>query len=126
MEINAAWLNLPVQDLEASEKFYDTIGFTIKKHKDMMNKMRGIQTKDGQIIMLIEKEQFENVSRLSSIGSNEALVSLSVSTKPEVDTLVSLVEQAGGKVLETGTEHEGYYGALFSDIDGHLFNVIVM
>ena len=55
MEINAAWLNLPVQDLEASEKFYDTIGFTIKKHKDMMNKMRGIQTKDGQIIMLIEK-----------------------------------------------------------------------
>ncbi|MBB2507067.1 hypothetical protein [Staphylococcus cohnii] len=71
MEINAAWLNLPVQDLEASEKFYDTIGFTIKKHKDMMNKMRGIQTKDGQIIMLIEKKQFEKVSRLSSIGNNE-------------------------------------------------------
>ena len=33
MEINAAWLNLPVQDLEASEKFYDTIGFTIKNIK---------------------------------------------------------------------------------------------
>ncbi|MGE0973919.1 VOC family protein [Staphylococcus cohnii] len=88
--------------------------------------MRGIQTKGGQIIMLIEKKQFEKVSRLSSIGNNETLVSLSVSTKPEVDTLVSLVEQAGGKVLEIGTEHEGYYGALFSDIDGHLFNVIVM
>ncbi|WP_459469690.1 hypothetical protein [Staphylococcus cohnii] len=59
MEINAAWLNLPVQDLEASEKFFDTIGFAIKKHKDMMNKMRGIQKKGGQIIMLIEKNNLK-------------------------------------------------------------------
>ncbi len=36
------------------------------------------------------------------------------------------IETAGGKVLQRGTKHEGFYGGLFSDIDGHLFNIIAM
>ncbi|WP_251942429.1 VOC family protein [Staphylococcus sp. Marseille-Q5304] len=126
MEIQSAWLNLPVKDLEASEKFFEEIGFTIKKQEGVIDKMRGIETVDNKVIMLIEQSQFEKVARLNEIGKNEALVSISVKTNEQVDELLELVERAGGKVLEKGTVHEGLYGGLFSDVDEHLFNVIAM
>jgi hypothetical protein len=126
MNVKSAWLNLPVVNLEASEDFYQQIGFEIKKSDDMMDKMRGIATLDNTVIMLIETKQFKKVSRLSKIGNNEALISLSLNTKAEVDQLLDLVESANGTVIERGTMHEGFYGGLFSDIDGHLFNIITM
>ncbi|WP_436854347.1 VOC family protein [Staphylococcus caeli] len=126
MNIQSAWLNLPVKDLKASATFFENIGFTIKQNEAVLDKMRGIETVDHKIIMLIQNEQFEKVAQLADIGKNEALVSVSVSETAEVDTLLDLVEKAGGKVIQRGTKHEGYYGGLFSDIDGHLFNVIAM
>ncbi|PTL18251.1 glyoxalase [Staphylococcus gallinarum] len=126
MNVKLAWLNLPVVNLEASEDFYQQIGFEIKKSDDMMDKMRGIATLDNTVIMLIETKQFKKVSRLSKIGNNEALISLSLNTKAEVDQLLDLVENANGTVIERGTMHEGFYGGLFSDIDGHLYNIITM
>jgi predicted lactoylglutathione lyase len=92
MNVKSAWLNLPVVNLEASEDFYQRIGFEIKKSDDMMDKMRGIATLDNTVIMLIETKQFKKVSRLSKIGNNEALISLSLTTKAEVDQLLDLVE----------------------------------
>ncbi|MCD8870952.1 VOC family protein [Staphylococcus gallinarum] len=126
MNVKSAWLNLPVVNLEASEDFYQRNGFEIKKSDDMMDKMRGIATLDNTVIMLIETKQFKKVSRLSKIGNNEALISLSLNTKAEVDQLLDLVESANGTVIERGTMHEGFYGGLFSDIDGHLYNIITM
>lgn len=92
----------------------------------MIDKMRGIATLDNTIIMLIESEQFKKVSRLSAISKHETLISLSLSTRAEVDKLLDIVESANGTVIERGTMHEGFYGGLFSDIDGHLFNIIAM
>lgn len=126
MNIKSAWLNLPVASLEESEHFYTQLGFEIKKTDDMIDKMRGIATLDNTIIMLIESEQFKKVSRLSAISKHETLISLSLSTRAEVDKLLDIVESANGTVIERGTMHEGFYGGLFSDIDGHLFNIIAM
>lgn len=126
MNIKSAWLNLPVASLEESEHFYKQLGFEIKKTDDMIDKMRGIATLDNTIIMLIESEQFKKVSRLSAISKHETLISLSLSTRAEVDKLLDIVESANGTVIERGTMHEGFYGGLFSDIDGHLFNIIAM
>ena len=126
MDIQSAWLNLPVKNLKASEKFFESIGFGIKQQESVIDKMIGIETKDNKIIMLIEYSQFEKVAQLSEIGTHESLVSISVSSEREVDELLKLVKEAAGEVLQRGTRHEGYYGGLFSDIDGHLFNVIAM
>lgn len=126
MDIQSAWLNLPVKNLKASEKFFESIGFGIKQQESVIDKMIGIETKDNKIIMLIEYSQFEKVAQLSEIGAHESLVSISVSSEQEVDELLKLVKEAAGEVLQSGTRYEGYYGGLFSDIDGHLFNVIAM
>ncbi len=126
MNIQSSWLNLPVEDLAASETFFSEIGFTIKRNEAVLDKMRGIETLDNKVIMLIERNQFEKVAQVSNIGSHSALVSISVSEPEEVDCLLEQVESSGGEVLQSGTMHEGYYGGLFKDMDGHLFNIIVM
>lgn len=99
MNIQSSWLNLPVKDLKASATFFENIGFTIKKNEAVLDKMRGIETADHKIIMLIEQGQFEKVAQQSDIGRHEALVSVSVKEAAEVDDLLNLVETAGGKVL---------------------------
>ncbi|MDW8545212.1 VOC family protein [Staphylococcus pseudoxylosus] len=126
MNIQSSWLNLPVEDLAASETFFSEIGFTIKRNEAVLDKMRGIETLDNKAIMLIERNQFEKVAQVSNIGSHSALVSISVSEAEEVDCLLEQVETSGGEVLQSSTIHEVYYGGLFRDIDGHLFNIIVM
>ncbi|MES3702412.1 VOC family protein [Staphylococcus arlettae] len=127
MNITSNWLNLAVADLSVSETFYQAIGFTIKRNDAMQEKMLGIETRDGKIIMLIEQQQFKKAASLEHIpNSDGALISLSVATEAEVDDLLTLVTQANGTVLQRGTKLEGFYGGLFSDPDGHRFNVIAM
>lgn len=127
MNITSNWLNLSVADLSVSEGFYQALGFTIKHNGAMQAKMLGIETADGKIIMLIEQQQFKKAASLDNIPKIDgALISLSVATEAEVDDLLTLVNQANGTVLQRGTKLEGYYGGLFSDPDGHRFNVIAM
>ena len=126
MKITGNWLNLCVADLKQSEAFYDKIGFEIKKHAEMLDKMLGVQTADGHIIMLIEQQQFKKAANVNDTTNNGALVSVSVSTNEEVDELLTLVDDTNGKVLQRGTKLEGYYGGLFSDPDGNRFNIIAM
>ncbi|ERF48227.1 VOC family protein [Staphylococcus arlettae] len=127
MNITSNWLNLSVADLSVSEGFYQALGFTIKHNEAMQAKMLGKETADGKIIMLIEQQQFKKAASLDNIPKIDgALISLSVATEAEVDDLLTLVNQANGTVLQRGTKLEGYYGGLFSDPDGHRFNVIAM
>ncbi|MGS5800715.1 hypothetical protein ACVENB_02940 [Staphylococcus aureus] len=83
MNIQSSWLNLPVKDLKASATFFENIGFTIKKNEAVLDKMRGIETADHKIIMLIEQGQFEKVAQQSDIVRHEALVSVSVKEAAE-------------------------------------------
>ena len=119
MNIQSSWLNLPVEDLAASETFFSEIGFTIKRNEAVLDKMRGIETLDNKVIMLIERNQFEKVAQVSNIGSQSALVFISVSEPEEVECLLEQDETSGVEVLQSSTMHEGYYGGLFRDIDGH-------
>jgi predicted lactoylglutathione lyase len=126
MKITGNWLNLCVSDLKQSEDFYSKIGFEIKKNEEMLDKMLGVQTADGHIIMLIEQQQFKKAANVNDTTNNGALVSVSVSTSDEVDELLALVDDTNGKVLQRGTKLEGFYGGLFSDPDGNRFNIIAM
>lgn len=108
MKITSNWLNLCVSDLQQSEDFYKAIGFEIKKNDEVLDKMLGVQTQDGHIIMLIEQHQFKKAANVEEVTNNGALVSLSVSTNDEVDELLNLVDTTKGEVLMRGTELEGY------------------
>ncbi|MGT2743586.1 VOC family protein [Streptococcus plurextorum] len=59
-------------------------------------------------------------------SGNEVLISINVASKEEVDRLVERVEANGGQITGRPTDAYGFYGASFTDLDNHHFNVIVM
>lgn len=123
--IQSMWFNLHVQDLEKSEQFYKSLGFEINKNPQMLDKMVGIQIGQTTVI-LIENNHFEKVSQQSvDMKPNEVMISLGVQTNEEVDRLVNKVKEAGGTVVQEPTVSQGFYGAMFKDLDGHHFNFLV-
>ncbi|BCN89468.1 VOC family protein [Staphylococcus argenteus] len=123
--IQSMWFNLHVQDLEKSEQFYRLLGFEINKNPQMLDKMVGIQIGQTTVI-LIENNHFEKVSQQSvDVKPNEVMISLGVKTNEEVDRLVNKVKEAGGTVVQEPTVSQGFYGAMFKDLDGHHFNFLV-
>lgn len=123
--IQSMWFNLHVQDIEKSEQFYRSLGFEINKNPQMLDKMVGIQIGQTTVI-LIENNHFEKVSQQSvDMKPNEVMISLGVQTNEEVDRLVNKVKEVGGTVVQEPTVSQGFYGAMFKDLDGHHFNFLV-
>ncbi len=90
----------------------------------MLDKMVGIQIGQTTVI-LIENKHFQNVSQQSlNTEPNEVMISLGVNTNEEVDQLVNKVKEAGGAVVQEPTVSQGFYGAMFKDLDGHHFNFL--
>jgi predicted lactoylglutathione lyase len=58
---------------------------------------------------------------------NEIIFTLSAGNRKEVDDWAIAVQKAGGNLVSTPEEFgEGYYGFVFSDPDGHKFNIFYM
>ncbi|MCO8214551.1 hypothetical protein NKE72_10215 [Streptococcus suis] len=53
------------------------------------------------------------------------MISLNVASREEVDRLIERVEVNGGQIADRLTDAYDFYGASFTDLDGHHFNVIV-
>lgn len=126
------WANLGVEDIERTQKFYQTLGF----------KLNGVPTdeivsflfgEDKFVIHFFKKgklkESFEGeVASLNS--SNEIMFTLSAKSKEEINVLIDKIIEAGGYVRfdprkdkKKFYDDNGYYVCVFADLDGHLFNL---
>ncbi|TWT07946.1 extradiol dioxygenase [Planococcus sp. CPCC 101016] len=124
------WINLPVKDLNRSSEFFDKIGVTVMERDDNNNEMVGLVVGQHQVhVMLVLEERFKRFTRnelMDADQSTEALFSISVETRDELDEIIGKVKQAGGFVFAEPAEQSGYYGAGFADLDGHRWNLLVM
>jgi uncharacterized protein len=120
------WINLPVIDLQKSNDFFRALGFTVNERKDMA----GVKIGDpGTIVMLIPEEAFQSFTDSSIADTsegNEVILSISVDSQEEVHELVQKAAAAGGTVFAEPGERKGFFGAGFSDLDGHRWNLLVM
>ncbi|MGU3218588.1 VOC family protein [Staphylococcus aureus] len=120
--IQSMWFNLHVQDLEKSAQFYKALGFKINRNPQMLDKMVGIANRSNNR-NFNRKQAFSKCSQQSlNTEPNEVMISLGVNTNEEVDQLVNKVKEAGGAVVQEPTVSQGFYGAMFKDLDGHHFN----
>lgn len=82
---------------------------------------------DGSYIMLFPHEtmaQFVPVEYENS--RTEVLISIGVESADDVVAIIEKVEAAGGTVTAPPMEFNGFYGAGFTDLDGHHFNLLVV
>lgn len=128
MKTRKIWANLTVEDLERTTRFYTELGFKSNgSSKELTSFLVG---EDDFIIHFFLKDVLKsNVKgEIADLKyGNEVVFSLSASSKKEVDDWQSEVEKAGGTIISPAEEFgEGYYGFVFTDPDGHKFNVFHM
>ncbi|MGI2326816.1 VOC family protein [Planococcus sp. YIM B11945] len=120
------WINLPVKELQKSMDFFRALEFPVNEREDMAGVKVGDQ---GTIVMLIQEETFRAVTNSNIADTSqgtEVILSISVDSEEEVHEMVQKVKSAGGTVFAEPGERNSFFGAGFSDVDGHKWNLLVM
>lgn len=127
MKTKQIWANYAVSDLDRTTKFYNAIGFKPNgASKDLTSFKVG---DDDFIIHFFLKEVLQkNIpGMLDASQGNEIVFTLSVDSKQDADQWAKEIAAAGGTLITQPEEFgDGYYGFVFTDPDGHKFNVFYM
>lgn len=131
MKPKKIWCNLGVSNLKRTADFYTALGFTpnpqVGISPDLVSFMVG---NDGFFIHFFEKEKLEknmNIRLIKPGEGIEAMFTLHADSHEEVNKWAREAKNAGAINFSEPAEFgEGYYGFVFSDPDGHTFNVFNM
>ncbi|UFH33920.1 VOC family protein [Chryseobacterium sp. C-71] len=128
MKTKTIWANFAVDNLDRTTEFYNSLGFKSNGRSDELTSF--FFGENEFVIHFFLKDVLEkntNVSFANNQNSNEILFSMLAETKDEVDQWAETVRKAGGKIESEPKEFgDNYYGFVFSDPDGHKFNVFKM
>lgn len=128
MKPKKIWANFAVSNLQRTTAFYTQLGFKPNgASKDLTSFMFG---EEDFIIHFFLKEVIEpNVKgKMADLQyGNEIVFTLAAESREQADKWAKEVEQAGGTLVSQPEAFgEGYYGFVFTDPDGHKFNVFYM
>lgn len=122
------FLNLPVDDVAASRRFWTGLGFSVNEEFCDEGSTACIVVSDTIVLMLLERGRFADFTdkQIADTRTSTSVIScLSAASREEVDTLVGAALEHGA--TEGRAESEGpMYGRSFEDPDGHLWEVLFM
>ena len=127
MTAKKIWANLAVSDLQRTTKFYTELGFK-SNNTQASNELTSFKIGDDNFIVhFFLKEVLQsniNGNLTDPKQGNEVIFSLFAESKEEVDEWVTKVRKAGGTIsIESKEIGKGYF-CVFSDPDGHKYNVL--
>ena len=124
------WLNLPVKNLDKTDKFYKTIGFKPNGKKYKTDELVSFLAGSNKLIIHFFKqkifEKFVGNKAVNATKSSEIIITIGAKTKKEIEKITGKVEKAGGKVIAKPNRYDGYFGSTFADPDGHKFNFLLL
>lgn len=131
------FLNLHTNDLAAATTFYKAIGFThLPAWSDEKSASFTLPAPNDKVALMIHAvPRFKEFIRPGSDVADpkkatQALYSYSAKTKEEVDGALEKAVQVGGEkdpfVLEGHGEGMGMYSRSWTDLDGHIWEVVAM
>jgi uncharacterized protein len=125
------WINLPVKDIVKSKEFFTKLGFSFHPRHQDSNEAAGLIIGEKNVmVMLFPESTFKKFTKNEipdTKQATEVLFSIEAESREEVDEMVEKAVQAGGIAFSKPQEQDGWmYGAGFSDLDGHRWNVLYM
>jgi predicted lactoylglutathione lyase len=122
------FVNIPVNDLQRSITFFEALGFAFNTQFTDATATCMLVGEDAYF-MLLTTERFAGFSK-HPMGDprkeTNALFSLSVNSRAEVDELVHKAVAAGGSHAVDPQDHGFMYGWSFRDPDGYHWEVFWM
>ena len=125
MKTKLIWANLATNDLERTTKFYTELGFKSNSASSSLTSF--FFGENDFIVHFFLKDILRNNthSEITDLKTgNEIIFSLSAESKEEVNEWVEIVKKAGGKITVEPYEIGNGYTFVFSDPDGHKFNIL--
>lgn len=125
------WLNLPVKNIEKSKEFFTKLGFKFNtQYGNTPNSACLMMGEKDVAVMLFDEPTFKQCiggAAMELSKSTEVLLSIDAQSKEEVDAMVQKAIDAGGTSNHKPSDMTGWmYGCVFTDIDGHKWNVLYM
>jgi predicted lactoylglutathione lyase len=125
------WINLPVKDINRSKTFFTQLGFKLNlRQGNTENSACLLLGEKEVVVMLFEEAAFKGFtnSEIAETGKTaEVLLSIDAESKEEVDETVKKAIEAGGSSNHKPSAMTGAtYGSVFTDPDGHRWNVLHM
>ncbi|MGW5971550.1 VOC family protein [Streptomyces sp. NPDC055186] len=122
------FVNLAVDDLDASKKFFTELGYPIDARFSDEN-TASVVISDTIVAMLHTRQRYAEFTKkqiADSTRTSEVLLALSSESREKVDELVEKAVAAGGSVSGE-TQDQGFmYGRAFDDPDGHTWEIVWM
>lgn len=123
------FINLPVKDLAASERFYTALGFTKNEQFSDDNAISMVWS-DAITFMLLKHEYFLTFTKKPLPDAREtvgALFAISLDSREAVDAITEMAGKSGGKADVHDVQDLGFmYSRAFEDPDGHVFEPAYM
>ncbi|MHB9147197.1 MAG: VOC family protein [Candidatus Amoebophilus sp.] len=122
------FINLPVKELERSEKFFTQLGFTVNPQFSD-DKAKCIVIGDNIFVMLLTEEFFQGFTKKpisNAKESTQVLIAIDADSKEEVIELVKRAQQAGGTTYAEPMDYGWMYQNSFADLDGHQWEIVYM
>ena len=122
------FVNIPVSDVQRSIRFFEALGFTFNVQFTDASATAMLVGEDAYF-MLLAKERFATFTKRPAGDprkETQALFTLGVNSREEVDDLVRKAIAAGGSHAMDPHDHGFMYGWSFYDLDGHHWEVFWM
>jgi hypothetical protein len=122
------FVNIPVNDLQRSIEFFETLGFAFNPQFTDATATCMLVGEDAYF-MLLDKARFAGFTKRQNGDPRQetsALFALSVNSRAEVDEMVHKAVAAGGSHAVEPQDHGFMYGWSFYDLDGHHWEVFWM
>ncbi|GGK49369.1 VOC family protein [Streptomyces flaveus] len=122
------FVNLAVNDLDASKKFFTELGYEINKQFSDEHGA-SVVISDTIAVMIMDKQRYADFTKkeiADSTKTSEVLLCLSAESREKVDELVEKALAAGGSPSGETQDHGFMYGRAFDDPDGHTWEIMWM
>lgn len=122
------FVNLPVEDLDASKAFYEALGFTINpQFTDETAACVVISEEIYAMILTHAKfKDFTPKAIADAKKTTEVLTALSLDSKADVDRIVAAALKAGGAENKPANDMGFMYIHSIADPDGHIWEFFWM
>ncbi len=115
------FVNLPVQDINASMAFFSHLGFGFDQRFSSPDTLCMVVS-EHIYVMLLERARFQTFTKktISDAHSHtEVLIALDCESRDEGDLTVSKAVNAGCSIYADPIDHGFMYSHSFQDLDGH-------
>ena len=122
------FVNLPVKNLNKSIDFFRKLGFSFNPQFTDEKAACMIINEDAYVMLLTEPffKTFTHKHIIDATKNTEVLVSLSAESKEKVNELHKKALSIGASEIGKPQEFGYMYGRSFTDIDGHIWEIIWM